>query len=133
VQKQLVDEPGFGATFYDSSGPAAELTYRVCSVDPAQGPLCGAPFTTYGPVFCGCEPTDCATQSACFTTLDDGCGNTLHCGACRSGVACNPDNNSCCPAGQQPDGWDGCECAPPTPCGRGEYWDPHSCTCESIF
>ncbi len=49
VQTQVVEEPGFGATFYDSSGPPTVLTYRVCALANSTTALCGAPFSTQGP------------------------------------------------------------------------------------
>lgn len=113
VQKQVVQEPGFGATFEDTTSPPSRITYRVCSVENDTTALCGEPFTTDGPVGCACEPTSCYLQSACNTTIDDQCGGTIDCGACANGVACNPENDTCCPQGFMSNGWGACVCAPP--------------------
>jgi hypothetical protein len=129
IQVQQIEEPGFGATFDDMTGPPAELTYRVCTVDKQQGTKCGASFTTFGPVDCACEPLTCHELQSCFTLIDDGCGGKLHCGACSNGAPCNPSNDSCCPVGQEPDGTGGCQCAPPSPCHGTKYWDPNVCAC----
>jgi hypothetical protein len=130
IQKQVVQEPGFGWTFYDSSGPPAQLTYRVCVlVDPTTAE-CGTPFTTAGPTDCNCEPTSCYLQTACNTTIDDQCMGTIQCGACTNGTPCNTDNNTCCAMGFMSDGWGGCVCAPPTPkaCPIW-FWDTVTCSC----
>ncbi len=71
VQTQVVEEPGFGATFYDSSGPPTKLTYRVCALANSMTPLCGAAFTTQGPPNCACEPTTCWLNTACNTQIDN--------------------------------------------------------------
>jgi hypothetical protein len=118
VQVQVVEEPGFGATFYDMTGPMAELTYRVCVEIPEQGTKCGTPFTTYGSVNCGCEPFTCDDLQACFIDRLDGCGGNLPCGACTNGAPCNIEHN-CCPVGQAPNGVGGCQCGPSPLCGTG--------------
>jgi hypothetical protein len=130
VQVQVVEEPGFGATFDDSSGPAMELTYRVCVVG-NQGTQCGASFTTFGPPDCVCQPATCEQYRACFTSFDDGCGSLTHCGACPDDGACNHGLGTCCPPGQESDGQGGCECAPLTPCGPKAYWNPGLCVCAT--
>ncbi len=127
IQKQVVQEPGFGWTFYDSSGPPARLTYRVCVIVDAATAECGAPFTTQGPSHCSCEPTSCYLQTACNTTIDNQCMGTIECGACTNGTPCNPENNTCCPMGFMSDGWGGCVCAPK---GCSIWaWDTVTCAC----
>jgi hypothetical protein len=75
-----------------------------------------------------CEPiTSCALSLSCNTTINDGC-NTVQCGACTNGNACNAAHN-CCPSGQEPDGTGGCECAPHRLCPKGTDWDPNLCYC----
>jgi hypothetical protein len=77
--------------------------------------------------FYSCEPiTSCYLSQACNTTINDGCYN-IQCGACAGGATCNA-NHDCCPAGQEPDGTGGCECAPHRPCVGGS-WDPSQCLC----
>lgn len=132
VQVQAVQEPGFGATFDDMTGPPVELTYRVCVAD-AQGVRCGAPFNTYGPVDCKCRPETCDILRTCHMKVDDGCGGVIECGACSNGVPCNTHNNSCCPVGEEGDGNGGCECAPLKPCAGSQFWDPNDCECEATF
>ncbi len=128
VQTQAVGEPGFGTTFYDTGGPPVQLTYRVCVVD-SYGTRCGMPFTTAGPVNCACEPLTCAYFLACNTQLEDGCGHTITCGDCTNGVACNPDNDTCCPPGFMGDGDGICVCAPP-PGEKCGDWNVLDCKCE---
>jgi hypothetical protein len=132
-QVQAIEEPGFGTTFYDMSGPPQKLTYRVCSLDKVQGTKCGDPFTTFGPVVCKCEPSTCGTLNACFRYNNDGCGTQIYCGPCGGGMACNNVTHSCCPPGKQSDGVGGCVCAPPVPCPGQTYWDTSLCSCEQIF
>jgi hypothetical protein len=127
VQKQVVQEPGFGWTFYDSSGPPARLTYKVCVVLSDGTAECGAPFTTQGPSNCACEPTSCYLQTACNTKIDNQCMGTIDCGPCPNGMACNPENNTCCPTGFMSDGWGGCVCAP-VGCPLWA-WDTVTCAC----
>ncbi len=129
VQALAVDEPGFGAKFFDTSGPPAELTYRVCVTD-SYGERCGDPFQTYGAVDCVCQPTTCDTLLACNVSTNNGCGGTLHCSSCSNGTSCNPKNHSCCPQGEDSDGFYGCECAPPKPCPGGTYWNTTTCSCD---
>lgn len=130
IQKAVVEEPGFGWTFYDTSGPPAKLTYRVCVLVNDTTAECGTPFTTQGPSDCYCEATSCYLQTACNTTIDDQCMGTLQCGACTNGNPCNPDNNTCCPQYFMSDGWGGCVCAPPTPMACPlEWWDTTTCSC----
>jgi hypothetical protein len=129
LQPQSVQEPGFGATFYDTSSPPAEITYRVCVTD-MYGTRCSDPFQTYGPVDCKCEPLTCDLLWACDISLNDGCGGILHCGPCYGGMACNTKTHSCCPQGEESDGIGGCVCAPPKPCPPGFYWNVVSCSCE---
>jgi len=134
VQKQVVQEPGFGWTFDDSSGPPTQLTYRVCVLVNNTTAECGAPFTTQAPPNCACEATSCYLQTACNTTIDDQCQHTIQCGACTNGMPCNPQNNSCCAMGFMSDGWGGCVCAPPTPkaCPIW-FWDTVTCSCMPGF
>jgi hypothetical protein len=128
VQTQVVMEPGFGAKFLDTTGPPAELTYRVCVVDD-MGTRCDTPFTTYGPVLCACQPLSCEALQACDAVVDDGCNDKVPCGGCKGGAVCNPGTHSCCPPGTEPDGTFGCECAPKHPCSGKTYWDPSVCAC----
>jgi hypothetical protein len=128
IQTQVVMEPGFGAKFLDTTGPPAQLSYRVCVVDD-MGTRCDTPFTTYGPVQCACEPSTCASLQACDTVIDDGCNDKVPCGGCQGGAVCNPANHSCCPPGMESDGTFGCECAPSKPCPGATYWDPSICSC----
>jgi hypothetical protein len=128
VQTQVVMEPGFGATFLDTSGPPAQLTYRVCVVDD-MGTRCGTSFTTYGPVQCACEPLSCAALQACNAMVFDGCDEKIPCGGCAGNAVCNPGSHSCCPPGTEPDGTYGCQCAPNHPCPGKTYWDPSVCAC----
>lgn len=131
VQKQVLQEPGFGYTFYDTSGPPARLTYRVCAVDKSGIAQCGAPFTTQGPSSCACEPTSCWLQTACLTKIDDQCGGTIDCGACPNGISCNMANHTCCPMGFMSDGWGKCVCAPPSPKACSIWdWNTTTCTCD---
>jgi hypothetical protein len=133
VQRQAVQEPGFGATFYDTSGPPAQLTYRVCALVDSTTAECGTPFTTQGPSNCACEPTSCYLQTACNTTIDDQCMGTIQCGACSSGTPCNPENNTCCPKGFMSDGWGACVCAPPPKVCPIWFWDKTTCSCMPGF
>jgi hypothetical protein len=130
VQVQAVEEPGFGVTFDDTSGPPQKLTYRVCSVDKVQGTKCGDPFTTFGPVDCKCVSSSCDLLQACFNFNADGCGGQLFCGGCANGLPCNLATHACCPAGMQSDGLGGCVCAPPNPCPGPTYWNTTTCSCE---
>ena len=129
VQKQVVQEPGFGWTFHDTTGPPAQLTYRVCVVVDSMTAQCGAPLTTQGPSNCTCEPTSCSLQTACNTTIDDQCGGKVSCGPCSNGTPCNPGNHSCCPPGFMSDGWGGCVCAPVN-CPLCA-WSTVDCSCYS--
>ena len=126
VQTEAVQEPGFGWTFYDGTGPPTKLTYRVCVVD-AIGTRCDAPFTTAGPVDCLCEPFTCESLLSCNTVIDDACGHMIECGGCSDGSVCNPANMSCCGPGLMPNGDGTCICAPPGPCGA---WNVVDCRCE---
>jgi hypothetical protein len=138
VQMQVVEEPGFGATFYDSSGPPTVLTYRVCALANSTTALCGASFTTQGPPNCRCEATTCWLNTACDTEIDNQCGGFDPCGACANGMLCN-EYHTCCPPGFWSDGWGGCECAPKDivigdsgvhkMCPVWE-WDPKDCLCD---
>lgn len=132
LQTQVVQEPGFGATFYDSSGPPTVLTYRVCAVANSTTALCGNAFTTQGPPDCACLPTTCALNTACNTDIDNLCGSVDMCGACTNGMACN-ELNTCCPPGFMSDGNGGCVCAPPPPVmGKGcpsWMWNTSTCRC----
>jgi hypothetical protein len=128
IQTQTTNTPGFGETFYDNTAPLVDsLTYRVCVQDSA-GTRCAAPFMTEAPPDCACEGYTCVSTSACNTKIYDGCGGYITCGACPSGIACNPANNSCCPTGFQGRLGGGCECAPPTPCHG--TWNPGTCQCD---
>ena len=129
VQKQVVQEPGFGATFDDTSAPPAQVTYEVCVQVDSTTAQCAASFTTMGPPNCGCEPTDCNSQTACNVTLDDGCGGTVTCGACANGMACN-SYQTCCPPGQYSNGYATCVCAPPPGC-PWYLWDTGTCRCDN--
>ncbi len=129
VQRQVVQEPGFGWTFYDTSGPPAELTYQVCVVVDSMTSECGQPFKTGGPSNCACEPTTCELQKQCMVKLDDQCGGTIDCGTCSNGMQCDPMTHSCCPPGFMGDGWGGCVCAP-----KGCplcAWDTTTCSCST--
>ncbi len=130
VQTQVVDKPGFGWTFYDTTDRAAQLTFRVCVVLGSMTEECGAPFTTSGPSNCACEPTSCWLESACNTKISDQCGAMLNCGGCTNGGACNPANDTCCPDGFMPDGWGHCVCAPPSWCPLCA-WNTTDCSCYS--
>lgn len=137
VQMQVVEEPGFGATFYDSSGPPTVNTYRVCALANNATALCGAPFSTQGPPNCRCEPTSCYLTTSCNTVIDNQCRGTDVCGACANGVICNKFH-TCCPPGYWSDGWGGCECAPTTVYINGVpktcpvwNWDPIDCKCDA--
>jgi hypothetical protein len=130
VQKQVVQEPGFGWTFYDTTDRAAQLTFRVCVVVSSTTEQCGAPFKTQGPAGCSCEPTSCYLEGACDVTIDDQCNGTLTCGACSNGAPCDPDHHWCCPRGFMPDGWGNCVCAPP-PGVKGCAWSTVDCSCYS--
>ena len=127
VQTQVVQEPGFGATFYDTTAPPRYVTYRVCVEDTATTGRCGNSFTTYGTPGCGCEPTSCGLLGVCNTTADDGCGSQLDCGDCVNGNTCQPDH-TCCGPGLMPDGWGNCVCAPPPGCSIFA-WDTTTCMC----
>lgn len=113
-------------TFYDTTAPLIQLTYRVCVQD-AAGTRCAAPFTTQGPVNCACETRSCGSANVCNTTIYNGCTGYLTCGACSNGTTCNPDTLSCCPPGQEASLAGDCQCAPPVQC-HGE-WDPTYCQC----
>ncbi len=126
VQVKVVQEPGFGVTLYDPTGQPALQTYRVC-VDDDWGVRCGNAFTTQGPPNCLCNAFDCNALQACNSTVDNGCGGTITCGACAGGTPCLPPYNSCCPPNFMPDGTGGCVCAPPAICHG--YWDPSTCDC----
>jgi hypothetical protein len=126
VQQVVVMEPGFGATIEDNTGPPQQLTYRVCAMD-SQGPECGTPFTTFGPVDCKCLPFDCKLRQACNKKIDDGCGDHIVCGGCPGGTPCN--DGTCCPPGFMPDLMGGCVCAPTTNCGCG-WWNTKTCECD---
>jgi hypothetical protein len=128
VQTQVVQEPGFGANFYDTSGPPVEVTYRVCVVD-GYGTRCGAPFMNLGPVDCKCIPLTCETQLTCDYVMDDGCGSKLTCTGCTNGITCNAATHSCCAPGFESAGSAGCLCAPDRICGPGTTWDFQMCAC----
>jgi hypothetical protein len=131
VQRQVVQEPGFGASFYDRSGSTTPHTYRVCLVENDTA-TCGSSFLSAATPYCPCEPTSCYLQVACNTTIDDQCGGTLNCGACSNGASCNPENGTCCATGFMGDGWGNCVCAPPPAgCLFGGYWNTTDCLCES--
>jgi hypothetical protein len=134
VQVQNVDEPGFGATFNDTKAPkVAHLVYRVC-VEDDYGERCGAQFETISAPSCaGCSPFSCIDFRACNTEISNGCGDYITCGPCPNGGTCSARYASCCPAGTEPDGFGGCECAPPHPCPRRYYWEAAHCRCEPIF
>lgn len=129
VQTQIVSTPGFGAMFQDTTVRAARLTYHVCAVDD-QGTRCSESFTTDPPPSCACEPYTCDYVLACSTGLDDGCGHVLRCGACIDGTTCNLTTHSCCPPGEESNGHQGCQCAPPGPCPRHQFWDFTKCYCD---
>lgn len=129
VQVQTVDRPGFGAIFQDDGAPVAQVTYRVCVVDDS-GTRCGGQFTTSGPPNCACVPYTCGEAVACNQTIYDLCGHFVRCGACSNGNACNAFDKSCCPDGKESDGSGACVCAPPEPCGKGEFWNVAICACE---
>jgi hypothetical protein len=128
VQARSLQSAEFGATFYDETAGLMPLTYRVCVQD-NDGVRCGAPFTSLGAPHCGCEPTNCWLLQACNSTIDDGCGNTMSCGACMGGVTCNPANHTCCADGFMPDDWGGCVCAPPAGV-KHCCWNTTTCSCE---
>jgi hypothetical protein len=132
VQVQTTGTPGFGLTFDDTSAPPAvtQLTYRVCVQDGDQT-RCGAPFTTEAAPGCACVPFTCDGVVACNTSLSNGCGGKIQCGACPAGITCGA-NHSCCPDHQEPGGLGGCECAPTHPCLGATYWDPGACACRPI-
>jgi hypothetical protein len=134
IQK-LVVYPGENVTFDDPNAPPSQHSYRVCSLTNDANTLCGDSFTTEPAPNCGCEPTSCWLNGACNTTIDDYCGAMLQCGPCTNGMACNPQNDTCCPSGLMPDGWGGCVCAPPSPnyCGRGMFWDTVTCSCAPLM
>jgi len=130
VQEQVVQEPGFGWSFYDTTDRAAQLTFRVCVVVSSTTEQCGPPVRTDGPSNCTCEPTSCYLEGACNATIDDQCNGKLTCGACSNGNACDPYHHSCCPKGFMPDGWGACVCAPP-PDVKGCAWSTVDCSCYS--
>jgi len=135
IQQQVVLEPGFGATFYDSSGPPTVLTYRVCAIADDTTALCGAAFTTQGPPDCVCAATTCELNTACNAYIDNGCGGVDPCGPCDNGMTCNA-YHSCCPGGYMSDGSGGCVCAPPLPGSPGECppfrWNANTCSCVML-
>jgi hypothetical protein len=126
IEKRVVQYPVWGVNFYDPSGPHVELTYRVCVLENNNTVRCGRSFGTQGPPVCHCEPTSCYLQAACNSTIADGCGGTLRCGACEPGVTCN--GGTCCAAGFMADGWGGCVCAP-VDCPPVN-WNTVTCTCD---
>lgn len=129
VQTQVVQEPGFGATFYDTSGPPTVSTYRVCAIADNATALCDTPFSTQGPPNCLCEPTTCYLNTACDIVIDNQCGGTETCGACANGMPCN-EWNTCCPPGFYSDLWGHCVCAPIGRCPWWD-WDPNDCSCDA--
>ena len=129
-QRQSVQAPGFGATFQDILGRSSLLTYRVCVVDDT-GTNCAKPFRLDPTPGCVCEPTTCDYALACDTTLFDGCGAYVQCGACTNGVACNHTTSSCCPPGFMADLGQTCVCAPPpSGCPGRQFWDTVQCACD---
>jgi hypothetical protein len=117
---------------YLPASTESRLTYEVCLIDDFSGQqTCGEPLTLGGTSnHCGCEPITCGLYSACQTTLDDGCGGTLECGACPGGTTCTA--GSCCPPGYESDDQGGCVCAPPPRgCRKGTYFDANLCRCTS--
>lgn len=134
LQQQVVEEPGFGATFYDSTSPPTQITYRVCALANPTTALCGASFVTQGPPNCRCVPTSCAQNTACDQILEDACGGQTVCGACDNGLLCNA-YHSCCPGGFMSDGAGGCVCAPPLPQSGDPCpawaWNPVKCICAN--
>jgi hypothetical protein len=44
-----------------------------------------------------CQPTTCSAQGATCGSIPDGCGGTLQCGSCGSGMVCSA-SNTCVPA-----------------------------------
>jgi hypothetical protein len=136
LQTKVVEEPGFGATFYDSTGPPTLLTYRVCALANSTTALCGTAFITQGPPNCRCEPTTCSLNTACNTEIDDQCGGVDVCGACENGMPCNA-YHTCCKGNFMSDGWGGCVCAPGEVVINGVHktcpswaWNTVSCSCE---
>jgi hypothetical protein len=77
---------------------------------------------------CSCQPTTCAAQLACNTSIPDGCGGTLNCGGCANGSACN--GTACCPDGTTSVNGQ-CQCKP-TYCPKGSYFDPSVCMCMPL-
>lgn len=48
-------------------------------------------------LYCSCTPTTCAAQGKNCGSISDGCGETLSCGTCGSGLACTNNVCSCQP------------------------------------
>lgn len=95
-----VHELGYAPTALEVS-----LTYEVCVVDEwTNTSVCGATTIATNNNACGaCVPaTSCGTT--CGTTISDGCGGTITCGACADGSACvsgvckGSSNSDCTPA-----------------------------------
>jgi hypothetical protein len=109
------------------------LSYEVCLVDNYTNHFtCAAPIVLSGTSnHCTCTPTTCAIQMACNSTIPDGCGGTLSCGACGDGTACSAVG-TCCKSGTTPDGQGGCVCAPRR-CPRGTSWDASECACLGAY
>jgi hypothetical protein len=129
IQVRSIRAPGFPSEYQDQVARPTELTYRLCTVD-EQGTRCAVPLTTAPPPNCGCEALTCDYTWACNTTIQDGCGRAVQCGACTNGTTCNLATQSCCPPGFMTDGKQGCVCAPPQPCPGPLYWDIVACGCE---
>jgi hypothetical protein len=93
----------YGAAVYtDWYAPPAgtHVTYEVRAVD-VNGTAFSAPMTVTT-TDCSCHPSfSCSNVGAICGTINDGCGNILHCGSCDpngSTPVCSA--NQCCPIGQ---------------------------------
>lgn len=81
-----VHELGFLPTSSDNA-----LLYDVCLVRDSDGARsCDSQLQVLQGTtnHCACVPNTCASTNACGTSVSDGCGGTISCGACADGSSC---------------------------------------------
>ncbi len=81
--------------------PAPAGGVASCSTAGACGFDCPPPFRVEG-TGCVCTPRTCAAAGAMCGALEDGCGETLDCGACGAGGTCRDGVCACAPDAHEP-------------------------------